>query len=320
MPERERFTFAQFTDVHLSDMPPFHLRHWNVKRILGFLNWHRGRKSVHRAEVVARLLTDLKNAVPKSDHIVVTGDLVNIGLPDEYTAARAWLHEVGDPSDVTVIPGNHDIYVAMKHGEGVAKWQAFMAHHPVLDATKTRQDEMVFPFVRRFGPVAFVGCNSAVPTRPFVAAGKMGETQLLALRQTLEALRAEKLVRVVLIHHPPVPGLASPRRALKDAAELQQVLQTAGAELVLYGHNHRSRLTEISGSACDAELAPQIPIIGLGSSSAARSHHGEDLARYNLFQVTREPNHVSIEMFGRGMTSVGGPIVEIEHRTFRLPL
>ena len=79
------------------------------KRGLGFINWQRGRKYIHRREVLDAITRDLKTS--RADHIAVTGDLVNLSLADEYQRARAWLDTLGPPHDVTVIPGNHDVYV-----------------------------------------------------------------------------------------------------------------------------------------------------------------------------------------------------------------
>ncbi|MGH1418711.1 MAG: metallophosphoesterase family protein [Hyphomicrobiaceae bacterium] len=291
----ERFTIAQFTDVHLSRMPSFPMRYWNLKRLLGFANWHRGRKNFHSSEIVARLVSDLKARPNAFSHIVVTGDLVNIGLPEEYDRARQWLEALGGPSDVTVIPGNHDIYVEMPEAESVGKWQDYMQPIPVTGQTLLPE----FPFVRTFGKVALVCCNSAEPTPPFVAAGRLGDEQRARLRQRLVELRELGKVRIVLIHHPPLLGLASPSRGLKDAEALQAILEEVGAELVLYGHNHRNLLSEVQ---CRA-TGNAIPVVGLASSSAARAHNREDLACYNLFDVMIEGNRVKIEMRRRGLMS-----------------
>ena len=50
-----------------------------------------------------------------------------------------------------------------------------------------------------------------------------------------------------MIHHPPLPGLAPPRKALSDAADLRDVLRDGGAELVLHGHNHHPMVTVLEG-------------------------------------------------------------------------
>eukprot|EP01034_Spumella_vulgaris_P007278 gene7278-9270_t len=90
------------------------------------------------------------------DHIALTGDLVNISLPDEFARASTWLEGLGTPEQVTVIPGNHDVYVATLWREGLGRWGAYMAGDGQPPAT----DFGVFPTVRRRGPVALVGLNS----------------------------------------------------------------------------------------------------------------------------------------------------------------
>ena len=68
------------------------------------------------------LVSDLQAQAP--DQIAVTGDLVNLALEAEFAPARTWLKSVGSPDGVTVMPGNHDAYVA-RHpaslGRGLAR-------------------------------------------------------------------------------------------------------------------------------------------------------------------------------------------------------
>jgi 3',5'-cyclic AMP phosphodiesterase CpdA len=156
--------------------------------------------------------------------------------------------------------------------------------------------------VRRAGPLALIGVNSAIPTRPLVAAGRVGRDQFATLRDCLVRLSNEKLMRVVLIHHPPLPGQTAPRRALQDAAELADVLSECGAELVLHGHNHRDSLL------WHPSREKPVPVVGVASGSAARTHGPEPLGRYNLFRF--EPG--GIEMVVRGITDASrGQVVEI---------
>ena len=63
---------------------------------------------------------------------MVTGDLVNLGLPAEYPAARAWLAMLGAAHDVTVIPGNHDAYVASGVAHFTEQWRDYSP--PATDA------------------------------------------------------------------------------------------------------------------------------------------------------------------------------------------
>ena len=294
---------AHLSDLHLGPVEGFALRHWNVKRGLGYANWVGRRRRVHQPHVVARLLEDL--ATQQVDHIVVTGDLINIGLPREYENALRWLEALGPPDRVTVVPGNHDIYVRLKNDPGIGRWRPYFSERPQrADAAAGAE----FPFVRRLGSVALIGLCSAVPTPPFVAAGRVGERQLSVLGPLLDRLHGEGLVRVVLIHHPPLPEQASPRRGLADAAALASVLERHGAELVLHGHSHLDML------AARSWRSGQIPVVGVASASVARRHKREPLGRYNLIRIDRDHGPARIELIGRGPREPGGAVVELERR------
>jgi 3',5'-cyclic AMP phosphodiesterase CpdA len=119
-----------------------------------------------------------------------------------------------------------------------------------------------------------------VPTFPGMATGRLGAAQIEALDGLLVRLGEAGYARVILIHHPPLPGMARPARALTDAAALQTVLASRGAELVLYGHNHRFRIARL-----DRE-GGAIPILGAPAAALAGSN-AERIARYNLIRVGR---------------------------------
>src|SRR4029079_4720289 len=124
------------------------------KRIFGYVNWQRNRGRSYTPAVLSALVADI--LAQKPDHTVVTGDLVNLGLTKEFETARNWLRGFGAPTDVTVIPGNHDAYVPGALAELTRIWRPFMAG----DSGTT----VAFPFVRRRGRIALVGLSSAIPT------------------------------------------------------------------------------------------------------------------------------------------------------------
>jgi len=256
MPERLviSFSLAHLSDLHVTPMRVDSLGEFANKRALGWLSWLRKRRYEHRPEILEGLVADL--ARQGADHVAITGDLTNVGLPSEVEAAVPWLETLGGPTRVSLVPGNHDAYAAPVEPGGFAAWTDYMTE------PDGRMDDphYRFPCVRRVGPLALIGLCSAVPTSIRLATGRLGDEQLARLGPCLEALGREGLCRVVLIHHPPVPAGQAPRRRLTDAGALRELLAGCGAELVLHGHTHRPSIERIEGPA-----AP-IPVVGVASS------------------------------------------------------
>ncbi len=299
-------TIAHLSDAHLAPISGFTMRYWNAKRALGLANWHRGRVRVHLRDVADKIAADVRMQTPT--HIAVTGDLANLGLPEEYRTASAWLARLGPPDQVSVVPGNHDIYSGRLHGAScLTDWADYMRSD--VWSAETLHVGTGFPYVRRIGNVALIGVNSAVPTPPFVAAGHLGAAQIAALANVLERMRIAGLVRVVMIHHPPLPGQAPNRRALTDAAELKAVLERCGADLVLHGHNHTSTTVWLP-SAHGAVL-----VCGIPSASAAIAHKDEPLAQYALYRFEHAGAvcaPLTIHRVIRGITEANGEVIELD--------
>jgi 3',5'-cyclic AMP phosphodiesterase CpdA len=301
------FKLAHLSDIHLSPMPRARRRDLMGKRVLGYVNWHRGRKLVHRRKMLDLITRDIVEQKP--DHIAVTGDLVNLGLPEEFVRAAEWLHHLGPPSDVTAIPGNHDAYVWLHPERGTGLWRPYMQANAEGEALFPTT-EAGFPFVRRFGDVALVALSSAIPTMAFVAAGKLGLAQRSLLASALKTLGDANLFRVVLIHHPPLPGQAGWRRGLRDAGRLGRILQEAGAELVLHGHNHEQTVAELDTVSGRAHV--------VGVPSASEAVEGRiPAARYNEFGIARTKSGWRCEMVGRSVASAPEHVWECERRTLR---
>jgi 3',5'-cyclic AMP phosphodiesterase CpdA len=261
------------------------------KRITGYINWQRKRRLVHDPEILARIVDDMRQQA--ADHIAVTGDLANLALPKEVSRGREWLNTLGPAADVSVVPGNHDMYVAEAMPWIASQWRAFMGDE---------QGPAVFPYVRRRGDVALIGVCSGVPTAPFLATGWIGADQLAALRQILSDLGREGLFRVVMIHHPPMTDAPNHKRLL-DANVLLRMIGEHGAELVLHGHDHIHALVQIKGPN------GPVPSVGIPSASAAPGGHWTPAA-YNLYRIGGEPGRWRCEAISRGVGD-GGRVEEL---------
>jgi 3',5'-cyclic AMP phosphodiesterase CpdA len=291
------YTLAHLSDIHLSPMPKLRRRELLSRRMFGFINWQR-RKHFHQRDVLDLLTADLLAQNP--DHIAVTGDITNLGATEEYKAALKWLEILGTPDHVTVTPGNHDTYVRSSWENGMNCWAAYMAPNAAGQrfSGSFRPTPILarFPFVRILADaVALVAVCSARPNPPTLASGRLGSAQLERLAAALAALGREGLCRVVLIHHPPLPGMTDWSRALHDAEDLAAVLRRFGAELVLHGHHHKHTITRL-----DAAGGP-IPIVGAPSASAAHRVGRKPAARFNLYRIERAGKLWRIEMASRAL-------------------
>jgi 3',5'-cyclic AMP phosphodiesterase CpdA len=277
------FTLVHLSDPHLPPLPAARLRDLVGKRAFGYLNWTRNRHKYQRRDVLDALVSDLHRQTP--DHIAVTGDFVNLALEAEFEPARAWLEGVGIPERVTIVPGNHDAYVRGTQHRITETWGSYFAGDDASSAG-------IFPFLRRRGPLALIGVSSAVPTPPLMATGWLGRKQLDALDRMLSGLAAERLFRVLLIHHPLRSNAWAKR--LTDSDELLALLKQHGVELVLHGHDHVHSTIWINGPN------GTIPVIGVPSASAL-AHGRYPAAAYNLFSIDRDGTAWRCEQIVRGI-------------------
>lgn len=283
------FTLAHLSDPHIPPLPTPQLRELLGKRVLGYLNWIRNRHTIHRRDVLDALVADMLAQQP--DHIALTGDLVNLALPAEFAPARAWLERLGPPDRVSLVPGNHDAYVAATRHLAAETWGDYMGGDNAGGADG-------FPYLRRRGPLALIGVSTAVPTAPFMATGTLGPAQIAALDRMLAGLAGEPLFRVLLIHHP-LRSTHSHKR-LTDSTELQSVLKRHGVELVLHGHDHVHSTIWVEGPR------GKIPVVGVPSASSI-AHGHKPAAAYNLFSITRESEGWKCQQRVRGFGS--GPAI-----------
>ncbi|MCJ2122692.1 metallophosphoesterase family protein [Methylobacterium sp. J-077] len=297
------FRLAHLSDPHVGPLGRVRLHQLIGKRATGYANWRRGRSRSHDMTVLETLVADLKQQ--GAAHVACTGDLCNIGLPSEWETARTFLEALGPPETVSFVPGNHDAYV---RGSLEGLLTACSGYTGDDSGSSGR-----FPYLRRRGPVALIGLSSAIPTKPFVATGRLGPPQLAAAEALLRALATEpgKPFRVVMIHHPPQPGGAAAGRELKDAAAFTAMIARAGAELILHGHNHTTTSALVPGPA-----GGFVPVIGAPSASARPDGHGglaPRRASYLLYEIARNGAGYAVSARRRGLDAAGavcdlGPI------------
>jgi 3',5'-cyclic AMP phosphodiesterase CpdA len=283
---------AHLSDIHLTPLPPVSPLQLANKRITGYLNWRFRRKHALGGTTLDALTAHLLASHP--DCIAVAGDLVNLALPDEFDNAARWLETLGPPQSVCVVPGNHDAYVPGALEAAKRSWGDYMRGETL--------DNAQFPYARRLGDVAIVGCSSAIATPPFIAAGRFDEAQAGRLARILKHLDDAGYFRVVMIHHPPVSDDVELHKRLIGADLFRRAIAKEGAELVLHGHTHRATIHSIAGPNGD------VPVVGVAAAGAGPASRS-DPARYNLFDIEKSGSKWSCIMREWGFQRIGEEIV-----------
>ena len=280
---------AHVSDLHVLAPAGVELRRiFFNKRVTGYANLVMKRGRVYRRDYLSSVLTA---AAAHADHVVVTGDITNLSLEGEYDEACRLLEDVARSTEVTLVPGNHDIYLPAIHRE-----RRFPRHFGAFfesDLPSLALDLPAgrFPCVKLRGPAAIIGLTSAVPRPPFVSAGYVGRDQLAALQRILQHPEVSRRTAVVLIHHSPFDSrfrIEQLRGGLVDARALRRALQPLARGLVLYGHLHiRKR----------AQLATASGALDVVCATAAALDHSDARVRagFNLYELDDHGHITSIE-------------------------
>ena len=268
---------AHCSDLHLLSLDGAKVLDFANKRWIGGMNLIMNRGRHHKSEIFESMVEDLN--AQKVDQILVTGDITNLALDEEFRFARTLFDrlELG-PEDVTVLPGNHDAYVQA----GAAYFANHFGDFYASDEEYRHESGAEWPSIRRRGPVALFSLSTSLQTPWFTAYGVIGDEQLDRLRAALADPRFDDALRLVSIHHSPLEPRARSRiRGLKDRAKFYQLLEDAGAELVLHGHEHVDLTGQLPGP-----MGP-IPVRGVVSGTYdAGDAAAHKRARYRIFEVS----------------------------------
>ncbi|HTR53534.1 MAG TPA: metallophosphoesterase [Kofleriaceae bacterium] len=294
---------AHCSDLHLLSHDGVRWIELANKRWIGAMNLLANRSRHHHVEAFEQMIDDLN--AQGVEHVLCTGDVTNLALEQEFQFARARFDKLAlGPAGVTVIPGNHDAYVA----EGVAHFAAIFAPYARTDPgwewpEDTRageDDDLGWPIVRVRGELALLGVSTSRATPWFTAYGRVGAGQLARLSRALTDERLRGKVRVVAIHHPPAGRRAESRiRGLRDHEAFAAVIAAAGADLVVHGHEHRDMREELAG--------PTGPVPVVGVASGTYDHHDPDrLARYRIYEISAgQLAHDSVRVWQRDRGGFG---------------
>jgi 3',5'-cyclic AMP phosphodiesterase CpdA len=216
-----------------------------------------------------KLRAALAHVKDRADHVVVSGDLTEVGSEAEYESFAEILHESGlSPDDVTLVPGNHDVYV------DAAGWRK--ACDGPLAAFRAGAAGEHGRVVER-GNVVFFPLDS---TRDQFFLRSGGAVAIEAVTRIMDTLRGSSMrdkTVVVAMHHP--PGLRSKNPiwqwfdGLVGCGKLLDLLGLHPRVHVLHGHRHtlldriaiagRNRVFGATATVDDEPGAPRVRFYGI---------------------------------------------------------
>ncbi|MFN7427006.1 MAG: phosphodiesterase [bacterium] len=193
---------------------------------------------VDTAAALERCVDALRALDPQPDVIVVTGDLVDFGRPDEYALLAELLAPLRQP--VYLIPGNHDEREALR--------AAFPAHDYL------RQWAPFVQYAIEDWPLRIVALDTVIP---MASGGELCAQRLDWLDRTLA--QSPDKPTVVIMHHPPfVTGIGfMDGVGFADPAPLAAVIRRhPQVERLMCGHLHRPIVQRFAGSVATTCPSP----------------------------------------------------------------
>lgn len=267
---------AHFSDIHVTHFPLSVGGGFALKRLLAVGSYSVAGRGAHFAQSGARiaaLLDDLE--AMKVDHAVCTGDLTGVSTDAEFSecAALFGADRLAKPERYTVIPGNHDRYVASSAGYFERYFGALCEHGQ-------------FPLVKALnGHVTLVCVDTARPTGLTDSSGLVGAAQ----RAQLLAILSDRSLRerfVVLGFHYGLLRMNGHRdrrnHGLRDDLEMLELIDRAevNLDLVIHGHLHRPfRLRVGRRTIINAGSATDLHVAGAG---------------YNLYDIDAATHQVKV--------------------------
>jgi 3',5'-cyclic AMP phosphodiesterase CpdA len=274
---------AHCSDLHLLSHDGAKWIELANKRWIGAMNLISSRSRHYHVAAFETMVEDM-NALG-IEHVLCTGDVTNLALRREFEFARGKFDRLTNgPLGVTVIPGNHDAYVA----EGVPLFAELFGDYATTDAgwewtedhRHDADDVLHWPIVRVRDDVAVIGLSTSRATPWFTAYGKAGPGQLARLALVLADPRLAGKIRVVAIHHPPAGKRAASRiRGLRDHHDFARVIADHGADLIVHGHEHQDLVEALPGPS-----GASVPVRGVASGTYLHNKP-ERTARYRVFEI-----------------------------------
>ena len=197
-------------------------------------------RKVDTAAYLTRCVARLNALNPRPHAVIITGDLVDQGEPEQYVHLKSLLAPLAIPYYLLV--GNHDDRQALRE--------------TFSDRKELQANTEFVQYTVELGPLHLIALDSMVPGQ---SAGLLCDTRLALLAEKLEASKDKPVI--VALHHPPFVSGIGHMDALRleptSADKLAKLIaRYANVERVICGHVHRPMFVRFGGTIASAVPAP----------------------------------------------------------------
>lgn len=255
---------AHLSDLHLLEAD-HGARRGLLRRRLAYLSAGRPHDAADRRRRALAALTEARRS--GADHVVVTGDLTEDGIPAQFEVLAEVLFESGlAPEKVTLLAGNHDVYDAP-------------------DAFARALAGPLAPYARNSAPgvlqvigdVALLPLSTAVSQPYHLSAGSMERAELTRADALGRDGRGGRRTAIVAMHHPP-HRRQNPVMQLfdgfRDHRALGQILEEHDGLCVLHGHLHEQADRGVRPGARPRIFGIEAVVSGAAPVRCYRAEHG----------------------------------------------
>jgi 3',5'-cyclic-AMP phosphodiesterase len=270
---------AHLSDLHLLE-EGHEKRTGTAWRRLAYISLGRPKSASARRRRALDALVDARKT--GAHHLVVTGDLTEDGLPEQFEMAASVLEESRWPADkVTLVPGNHDVYT-----DPDAWDRALEGPLRAYRATSSTGLPVHLP------ATVLLPLSTAFTQHYTRSAGTLRGHEVEAAGRAAEQARLAGSALVVAMHHSPRRHHVLPLQwidGLLDHAALAPLLDAHDHLHVLHGHVHFASDKAVRPGATPRIFSTEAVVDGDKPLRIYRARHGklwpEPAAAGGLFQL-----------------------------------
>ena len=213
--------------------------------------------SQFREDVFQTVIKEVNSLKP--DSVIITGDLTNEGLKEQYEKCKNLVSEI-NVDNIIAISGNHDY-----RNTG---YLHFKKYFPFQTINELSDD------------VILLTIGTARPDRD---EGEVGYRQTRWLERTMKKYQDKTTILAMHHHLIGIPDTGSDRLTIIDAGDVLRATLSSNVNLVLCGHKHRPWLWDFNN----------LLIANAGSTSSERVR-GFFENSYNIVKI--ENGNISIDL------------------------